>query len=217
MATLLEQIGRTLNVSVRSSGINVVTASEDSVLSVKQAKLQAKLSADDDLEDEWFTDAIPAAEAFVQNAYSFSLLERVVRSWTDAFPPANYLDLPVGPVTEISAISYWDADNVLQPWHVVTTAEKVFLDNSKQVDRAVLLGGESWPTAGLRPATAVQVEYKAGWTDPASVPGDVKHALKMLIAHWYMNREEVVIAPGMTIAEVPFGANSILTMQMRQP
>ena len=45
-----------------------------------------------------------------------------------------------------------------------------------------------WP----RPATAidgVHIDFTAGWSDAASVPDDLKQAIKLLAAGFYENRE----------------------------
>ena len=62
------------------------------------------------------------------------------------------------------------------------------------------------------------IEYDAGFgSNPTSVPGDVKHAMKMLLGHFCENRAEIAVSPGLTVANIPTGAADILNMQRRLP
>ena len=49
---------------------------------------------------------------------------------------------------------------------------------------------ENWPSVRLDDK-AVQVTYLAGYGGAANVPTPAKHAIKMLVGHWYANREAV--------------------------
>jgi uncharacterized phiE125 gp8 family phage protein len=49
---------------------------------------------------------------------------------------------------------------------------------------------ENWPSVRLDDK-AVQVTYLAGYGGAANVPAPAKHAIKMLVGHWYANREAV--------------------------
>jgi uncharacterized phiE125 gp8 family phage protein len=71
----------------------------------------------------------------------------------------------------------------------------------------------AWPTAGTVP-NAVTVRYIAGYGAGASdVPTPIKHAIMIVIGHYYENREQVVInAEGsVTAIEMPFGVNDLVS------
>ena len=66
---------------------------------------------------------------------------------------------------------------------------------------------------------AVASEYVQGMVTPAAVEGEVpvvpavnetqRHAARLLVGHWYENREAV--AQGTTVPEVPFAVEMLLT------
>lgn len=66
---------------------------------------------------------------------------------------------------------------------------------------------ETWPSARLDDK-AVQITYLAGYGSVASVPVAAKHAIKMLVGHWYAQREPVVV--GTSAADVPLSVAALL-------
>lgn len=69
--------------------------------------------------------------------------------------------------------------------------------------------GQTWPIP--RPQIdAVQITFTAGYGDTAAaVPENVKAAMKLLIGHWYENREAAVI--GQTVEQLPMAVNALLS------
>ena len=66
----------------------------------------------------------------------------------------------------------------------------------------------TWP-AVQGDADNVTITYVAGHTSAAaSVPAHVKHALRMVVGHWYRNREAVLT--GTISKEIEFGLDAIL-------
>jgi len=218
MADLLSRVVSHLRgATVRASGPKIVTPAASTALTLAQVKAQCRMDDDDGREDAWFEDVRGAVDDWAQDAYGFSLLERIVSASFDCFPDVEYLQLPSGPVTELSTIQYVTSANVTVDWHTAGVTDRVYLDDHRQPERAVLLPTEDWPTPELRDAGGVIVTYKAGWPNAAAIPRDVTMALRQVVAHWWSNREAVQVDPGLTAIEVPMGAHSILSRQMRRP
>jgi hypothetical protein len=55
----------------------------------------------------------------------------------------------------------------------------------------------------------VQITYLAGYGGAANVPAPAKHAIKMLVGHWYANRESVLI--GSISKELEFAVTALLS------
>ena len=75
----------------------------------------------------------------------------------------------------------------------------------------MLADGEHWP-AGTPGAPGIRVTYGCGYADLASLPPVFVTAWRMLIAHWYENREAAV-ASTVRRAEVevmPYGVEYLL-------
>jgi uncharacterized phiE125 gp8 family phage protein len=51
---------------------------------------------------------------------------------------------------------------------------------------------EYWPETLENKIDAVRITFTAGWTI-ATIPAMVKHAVKLLVAHWFRNRETVIV------------------------
>lgn len=62
-----------------------------------------------------------------------------------------------------------------------------------------------WPSVRLDDK-AVQITYLAGYGGAANVPTPAKHAIKMLVGHWYLSREAV----GNAGQNVPLGVAALL-------
>lgn len=62
-----------------------------------------------------------------------------------------------------------------------------------------------WPSVRLDDKS-VQITYLAGYGGAANVPTPAKHAIKMLVGHWYLSREAV----GNAGQNVPMGVAALL-------
>lgn len=118
-------------------------------------------------------------------------------------PHACVIRLPKPPLVAVDAIHYVDGDGVSQ-----------LLDPSQYVvDPSELRGeirpayGVSWPST-RRQAQAVTVLFTCGYGGPSAVPERTKQAMKLLVGHWYANREAFVEAR--FALEVPFAVDSLL-------
>ena len=70
--------------------------------------------------------------------------------------------------------------------------------------------GFSWPTTQVR-TDAIKIEYVVGFGDAITdIPQTVRHALMMLVAHWYENREE---AQSDTLVDVPYGFEELIGIE----
>jgi uncharacterized phiE125 gp8 family phage protein len=107
---------------------------------------------------------------------------------------AEVLRLPFWPVSSVSFVKYYDAGNVQQT--LSSALYGVYRD--ARGDFIQLVQGQVWPVTYQRP-DAVTVQMVAGYgADAGSVPMPIRHAAKMLVSHWYQNRESV----GSSTAEV---------------
>lgn len=65
---------------------------------------------------------------------------------------------------------------------------------------------ETWPSTRIDDK-AVQITYLAGYGDSRFVPKSVTHSMKMLVSHWYTNREA---ADRAGMKDVPLGVYDLL-------
>ena len=181
--------------------ITVQTGHDFSGLALNDAK--AHLRVDHVHEDDLITGLIKASTAFVEDLAGISLLPTTLKATVASF--GDGVELRRGPIKVISSVQYFDLDGTLQTlggsaWHS---------PESDRNRRWVLPAPEqSWPSHQTR-CDAIQVLYQAGYADADSIPEPVKHALRLLVGHWYTNRGPVNI--GNITSDLSFTVEALLS------
>jgi len=160
-----------------------VSAPATAPISLAEAKTQMRVESSDD--DSIIQRLIDAAVAFVdvQGALGKAMITQTWGQWLSPNPSTVYLSL--GPVQSVSAIKYYDVDGALQ---TATLADFNVFGTPNRISVSPK-SGKAWPVTQTRD-DAIKIEYVIGYgSTSASVPETVRHALMMLVAHWYDNRE----------------------------
>lgn len=118
----------------------------------------------------------------------------------DSFPAEILLEIV--PATSISSVAYTDEAGDAQTLTAVTDYQTDLssLDEPAWIKPA---SGTSWPTTMVDIYGAVVVTFLAGYTTAASVPDTIKHEISMLVAHWFSQREGVIV--GSIASDIPAG------------
>lgn len=178
-------------------GIKVITAPAAEPVSLDDMK--AHLRVDHDIEDALIGSMIAAARELVETTTGRSLVTRTLELVLDRFP-GGPIALPRAPLQAVSSLIYRDPAGTEQ-----TMDPAAFLVD--EIDGCVAALRYPWPSTAAR-FDAVRVRYVAGYGDAAAVPETFKQAMRLLVAHWYGQREAVVIGAG--VREVPFGVQRLL-------
>jgi len=110
------------------------------------------------------------------------------------------------PFQSLTAVHYYDDAGLLQEatlaeFEAIGLADETYIRPKD---------GYSWPSADDRP-DAIRLTYTAGYGDSASaVPASIRHALLMMVAHWYENRETVSADK---MIETPYAADHLLSLE----
>ena len=124
----------------------------------------------------------------------------IPETWDESFQsPPRDVYLTVLPARSIESVTYFDKDNVQQ-----TAILSDFALYSS--DRWSFVRSENWPGTFDRP-DAITVRYEAGFD---SVPLEVAQAVKMIVAHWYQNREDTT---EVNLKEIPRAASHLLGLR----
>lgn len=128
----------------------------------------------------------------------------ITQSWAQWVPPSpGRVRLSMGPFQSLTAVNYYDSAGVLQ------AADVADFDVRKAGD-FVTVGpkdGATWPGTQTR-ADAIKITYVAGFGDAASdVPQGIRHAMFMLVGHWYENREA---ASELRLVDAPLAVDALL-------
>lgn len=173
-----------------------VTAPATAPISLAEAKAQMRVEGGD--EDSIIQRLIDAAVAFVdvQGVLGFAMITQTWAEWLGPNQSTVYLSL--GPVQSVSSIKYYDIDGNLQ---TATLADFNIFGTPNRITIAPKTN-KAWPITQTRD-DAIKIEYVIGYgSTSAAVPQTVRHALLMLVSHWYENREA---SSEKQMANLPYG------------
>lgn len=181
------------------SGYRSLAVSTDATVypvTLSEAKSHLRI-VDDTTDDDYITTLIAAATQWCEDYCDRTFADK---TYTVAFDDffGTRIELPRPPVrlnaTAASAtvtISYVDTAGATQTltWSQSGTQEfRLDRDHVPAIIYPLYL--QTWPSVRIDDK-AVQITYLAGYGSTDKVPAQVKHAMKMLIGHWYANREAV--------------------------
>jgi uncharacterized phiE125 gp8 family phage protein len=167
-------------------------------VSTAEAKLYARVDITDD--DTLIASLITAARVMAESICRRDFIDRTYTWYTDDWPYSRTFNLPRTPVTLVNNVKYYDTDGVLQ---VLTSLVYTF-DEHSTPQKLWLSPDQTWPNLDNDIRHKVQVNFSTVVT----VPETINTAIKMLVAHWYENREAVVIGSGTN--PLPLAVESLL-------
>lgn len=170
-------------------------------LTIEEAKLHLRVDAED--ENTAIAALIQSAREYVENFTGRQLITATYQWSLDAFVGVLYLPKP--PLQSVTTVAYTDGDGNGQ----TVSSANYQVDTASQPGRVVPSYSKTWPTT-RNELNAVVVTYKAGYGDTAlNVPEQYKTAMKLLIGHWFENREAIIT--GMAAKETPLAADAVLS------
>jgi uncharacterized phiE125 gp8 family phage protein len=113
----------------------------------------------------------------------------------------NDFRLPVPPVRSITSVRYIDQNGTWQT--LAADRYRLFGAGSWSAE---LAPSEGWPTVGGSRG-AIEVTFIAGYGDEIEdVPAPILHGIRLLVAHWYLERQPVTFS---TPHEIPMTASAL--------
>ena len=175
-----------------------------SVEPITTAEAKTELRVEHSEEDDLIDRKIKAARRMVEKITRRSLINTTFTLKLDAFPVE--IRTPRSPLSSVTSITHIDCDGNSQ-----TVATSVYdVDTDTEPGRIFLKFDQSWPdTREIN--NAVTVTHVVGYGAAASaIPEDLVSAVLMLMAHYYEQREPVVV--GTITAKIPMSVESLLWM-----
>lgn len=176
-------------------GLTVITEPDAEPLTLEEAKTHLRFSSDH--ESDLIRSLIVAARKHAETYTGKSFITQELRLTRDSFPcDGDCIRLPRPPLASVTADADWPDLGV---FYTDTNGDEQEMDSSLYVvdttsgiGRIGLAYGETWPTDAIKQISAVRVQYLAGYGNlPSDVPDTIKSAMKLLIGHWFVNREAV--------------------------
>lgn len=160
-------------------------------------------------DDYWLASSISAARVLCEKQTGRAYVHKTIDMVLDRFPyGVDRLYLPFPPLsasTNITSITYYDANN-----SSTTLATSDYIVNQATEGPSYLVPqiDRTWKAARYRD-DAVTIRFVAGYgSTGTAVPAQVRHAIKMLAAHWCENREAVLT--GTISKEIEFSVSALL-------
>ena len=178
-----------------------VTVAPTEVVTIAQARIQARTEAGDGHDDE-LTALITTARQFVQKVTGLLIGSKTEVAKCDYF--SDMARLSIAPVNSVSSIQYVDTDGVTQ-----TLSTDVYEVRAEGVDPAVVLKyNQSWPS--IQPGSRVTLTAVAGYASPDA---PIVHAMLLLIAYWFREHEPVNV--GNITSDLSFTVDALLINHRR--
>jgi len=183
----------------------LITPPAAELITLDEARRQVRRDDEDD--DAVITSLIAAVMSRLDGVDGILGRALIMQTWSqafDGFPVGAALCLPLAPVIDVVSIVYRDRDNAEQTF----AGANYTAHNAAKTAYVKLDYNAAWPATYDRDDAAT-VQFRAGYgANAAAVPAAIKHAGLMLLAHYYENREAVLV--GTISAELPMGVTALL-------
>ena len=192
---------------MRYNSVTRATGPAVEPLTVAEAKLHLRVDTTED--DTYIGTLITAAREWVENYLDRTLITTQLILRAAEFPTEE-LELARPPMATAGT-----ATAVVITYTLADTTTATLSTALYRVDRTTTPGNVApvingtWPSDVIEDANAVAVTYWAGYgPTSASVPATIRHAMLMLIGHWYESRSTVLV--GVTSKPLEFAVESLL-------
>ena len=162
-------------------------------------------------DDTRINDNIAAATEYFETVTQCPIVktnyEMLMAGWPKGGFPRQHSDIafeiPRWPLDSLTSVEAWEKD--AGDWSDASAVFETVAHNDLPSE-LVKLPGQSLPRLDNR-ALPVRIRWVAGWA-PEDVPHKVRHAIKVLVRHWYDHPEAVIV--GTIGQEMPRALKSLL-------
>ena len=171
-----------------------------SVLTV--ADLKQHLRVDISNDDSLISQLNDAAETYIENQTNIKMLVTTITKKLDSF--TDVIWLTYSPLVSVTSIKYINSAG-----DETTLSTDIYdVDTYSTPGRIILAYDKNWPTTqGSK--NSITIVYTAGYgTSGTDVPAPLISAIKLLVGHWYRNREAVGTQ---RLVDVPMAVDSLIS------
>jgi len=171
----------------------LLTAPAGEPLSLAEAKAFLRVEHNDD--DATITALIAGARLQIEALTRRALMTQTWRVTRDVWPASGVLPLLPAPLRALIAVRVHDAEGNAQALDL-----QGFGLDRVAAPAVLAFARGALPPPG-RKAGGIEIDIEAGYGAAADVPEPLRHAIRLLVAHWYENR--ALISASGEVASVP--------------
>lgn len=197
--------------------LQIVTASTCEPLTLDEAKEWLRVGKDVGADEAIIDTLVTACRKMVEDRTHRLFFQSSCALNLDAFPEetTGVIRFPVSPLVSVTSITSYDSTDAA----TVMSSSDYTVDTYSEPGRVSLRDAGDWPT-DLRVVNGGRIVFTAGYSTSTgggstSLPVEcapMLSAMKLLLAHLYENRQQVVMAPGATVAlDLPYGVDYLLS------
>lgn len=153
-------------------------------------------------EDGYLSLLIAAAVEVLEQLTGRAFISRNIRMFLDNWPEDGIIELPLSPVSAVTALNYFDYST-----EVSTNGLTLFEQDYQDQDLAPRLVPVSEVVLPIvqDKLNAITIDFTAGYGDsPNEIPPRIKQCILFLVAHWYSCREPVVNGTAVLSNKIPY-------------
>jgi uncharacterized phiE125 gp8 family phage protein len=167
--------------------LKLITPPAVEPVSLAEAKLH--LRVDETADDDLIRSLIQTCRQDIETLCLHALITQTWNLYLDGFPGCSEIELPWPPLQSVTGVYYIEEGGVEKTF----ASSNYFVDINSTPGKIVLKTSASWPAmSNPQVANPVRIEFKCGFGDiPSSVDYRAIAAIKLLLGHYYENREAV--------------------------
>lgn len=175
---------------------------------ITTAEAKAHLRVDFSDEDTYIDTLIESATKECETYCNRVFITQTWRQNNTYF--TNPIRLKVNPVVSLTSLKYYDTNDTQQ----TLTDTSVNFQKDFNSDEAAIYEGttNAFPSLSSNVINPIEIITVCGYGAASDVPQPIKHAIKILVSHWYENREtvNVPIASMGTVIPMPKAVQHLL-------
>ena len=185
----------------------IVTGSTGHPITLETIKDHLRIERGETIYDDELKSLRSAAIEMAQNITGRKLMTQVWKSYYDEWPDEEYIELPYAPLQSIASSSgIYYTNSTSGTTHFGSSAWSA--DTVSEPGRIVLENSESWPTDILHQNNPIAITATYGYSATSDIPESIIHACKLMIGHWFEQREDTI--SGQNLQQVPFASRALL-------
>lgn len=187
-------------------GLSLITPPSFTPVNLDEVKLFIRVDASvGSSEDALITSLIETATHYAETITGRQLAQAMWEYTMDTWLQGREIYLPKPPLRSVSYVKYITIDNIE---HTIDP-NLYIVDNVNIPGRIVLRPEFTFPTETLIPANGIKIGFISGYATASDIPREIRHAILLLVSHWYEYRG-VVVDSVTSVREIPFAVDALL-------